>query len=247
MPVSFFGVALEAGKFRQAITENTLRNCQLFVGLPGADIEAIAAFTVAKHLEKGDYLFREGDPSQGFYVVQKGGINVHRVSAAGKEQVIHIFLPTESFAEASLASAGGYPADARATETSSVLLVPKAEFVDLLRRHPELALRMLGSMSQHLRVLVGLVDDLTLKDMETRVANWLLKRCPRPVGDRAVEIRLDRTKRVLAAELGATSETLSRTLAKFRDQGLIRVSGRTITIKRPRELAQLLRQHVGEL
>jgi len=240
-------VTLEPAKFRQAIIENTLRNCQLFVGLPSADVAAIAAFTVSKNLDKGDYLFRAGDPSEGFYVMQKGGINVHRVSVSGKEQVIHVFRPIESFAEASLASAGGYPADARATETSAVLLVPKAEFIDLLRRRPELALRMLGSMSQHLRVLVGLVDDLTLKDMETRVANWLLKRCPRPIGNKPVEIKLDRTKRVLAAEFGASSETLSRTLAKFRDQKLIRVSGKMITVIRPQELQELLRRHVGEL
>ena len=58
---------------------------------------------------------------------------------------------------------------------------------------------MLGSMSQHLRVIVGLLDDLTLKDMETRLANWLLKQCPRPVVAAEVEIKLDRTKRVLAA------------------------------------------------
>src|SRR5947208_11048995 len=90
------------------------------------------------------------------------------------------------------------------------------------------ALRMLGSMSQHLRVIVGLLDDLTLKDIETRLANWLLKHCPRPVTNGAVEIKLDRTKRVLAAERGMTSETLSRTLAKFRDQKSLRVSGKTI-------------------
>lgn len=244
---SFSGMPFEPGKFRQAIIENTLRNCQLFVGLSAGDVEAIAAFTVVKHLEKGDYLFREGDRSEGFYVVQKGGINVHRVSVSGKEQVIHLFRPIESFAEATLASEGGYPADARATESSAVLLVPKSEFIDLLRRRPELGLRMLGSMSQHLRVLVGLVDDLTLKDMETRVANWLVKRCPRPVGNREIEIKLDRTKRVLAAEFGATSETLSRTLAKFRDQKLIRVSGKTITITRPRELEDLLRRQLGEI
>ncbi len=83
-----------------------------------------------------------------------------------------------------------------------VLLIPKRDFIELLRRRPELALRMLGSMSQHLRVLVGLLDDLTLKDMETRLANWLLKRCPRPLPDAPVIVQLDRTKRVLAAEMG---------------------------------------------
>ena len=240
-------MTLEPGQFRQAITENTLRSCQLFVGLPAADIGAIASFTVPKHLDKGQYLFREGDRSEGFYVVQRGAVNVHRVNAAGKEQVIHVFRPIESFAEATLATQAGYPADARATEPTTVLLVPKNDFVDLLRRRPDLALRMLGSMSQHLRVIVGLLDDLTLKDMETRLANWLLKRCPRPISDRAVEIELDRTKRVLAAEMGTTSETLSRTLAKFRDQKFLRVKGNTITLSKPRELQKLLLRNLGEL
>lgn len=240
-------MSLEAKKFRQAITENTLRSCQLFMGLPAPDIAAIASFAIPKHLTKGDYLFREGDRSEGFYIVQKGAINVHRVSAAGKEQVIHLFQPIESFAEGTLATEAGYPADARATEPSTVLLVPKKDFVDLLRKRPELALRMLGSMSQHLRVIVVLLDDLTLKDMETRVANWLIKRCPQPLGNSPVVVRLDRTKRVLAAEMGATSETLSRTLGKFRDKKLLRVKGNAITVTQPIELARILQRHLGEL
>ena len=238
---------LETRKFRQVVIENTLRSCQLFMGLPPADIAAIASFLIPKHLAKGDYLFREGARAEGFYVVQKGAINVHRVSAAGKEQVIYLFRPIETFAEAALASEGGYPADAQAIEETTVLLVPKIDFLELLRRKPELALRMLGSMSQHLRVLVGLLDDLTLKDMETRLANWLLKRCPRPLPNGSVTIQLDRTKRVLAAEMGATSETLSRTLAKFRDQKFLTVKANTITLTRPRELEKLLQQNLGEL
>ena len=238
---------VEATKFRQAVIENTLRGCQLFMGLPATDISAIASFVVSKHLAKGDYLFREGDRSEGFYIVQQGAINIHRVNAAGKEQVIHMFRPIESFAEATLATESGYPADARATEATTILLIPKSEFVDLLRRRPDLALRMLGSMSQHLRVIVGLLDDLTLKDMETRLANWLLKKCPRPIGTQAVEIKLDRTKRVLAAEMGTTSETLSRTLAKFRDQKVLRVKGNTVVLLRPHELQKLLQRNLGEL
>lgn len=210
--------------------EKSLRSCQLFIGLPAADIEAVASFALTKPLAKGEHLFREGDPSRGFYVVQRGRIKVHRVSATGKEQVIYVFRPSESFAEATLASAGGYPADALATEPSTVLLIPKREFTALLRNRPALGLRMLGSMSQHLRVLVGLLDDLALKDTETRLANWLLKRCPRPLGKSASEIKLDRTKRVLAAELGVSSETLSRLLAKLRDQELLQVKGNVITL-----------------
>src|SRR6266545_1658759 len=119
--------------------------------------------------------------------------------------------------------------------------------LDLLRRRPDLALRMLGSMSLHLRVIVGLLDDLTLKDMETRLANWLLKQCPYPITATPVEIKLSRTKRVLAAEMGTTSETLSRTLAKFRDQKLLRVTGNTVVVMRPRDLQKLLQRNLGEV
>ena len=238
---------LEPRKFKQAVIENTLRSCQLFMGLPTADIAAIASFLIPKHLAKGDYLFREGARAEGFYVVQKGAINVHRVNTAGKEQVIHLFRPIETFAEAALASEGGYPADAQAIEETTVLLVPKVDFLEMLRRKPELALRMLGSMSQHLRVLVGLLDDLMLKDMETRLANWLLNQCPRPLTNSPFAVYLHRTKRVLAAEMGATSETLSRTLAKFRDKNLLRVNGDAITVLDPAQLSKVLQHNLGEL
>lgn len=225
---------------------NSLRSCQLFTGLPFADLENIAEVTVVKTLEKGDYLFHEGDPAHGFYVVQRGAVNVHRVNAAGKEQIIHVFRIGDSFAEVALAAKTGYPADARALEPTQVLLVQKVGILALLKRQPELALRMLGSMSSHLRVLVGQLEDLALKDVETRLANWLLKRCPNPQAESPVRINLTTTKRVLAAELGTVSETFSRTLAKLREQKLLEVKGKAITVLSPQKLRALLRRNLGE-
>jgi CRP/FNR family transcriptional regulator len=233
-------------EFKKIGVVNTLRSCQLFTGLPPQDLENIAAVAIIKSLQKGEYLFREGDAAVGFYVIQRGSVNVHRVNAAGKEQIIHVFRTGESFAEVALASDRGYPADACALEPSQVLLVQKDGILALLRRQPELALRMLGSMSSHLRVLVGQLEDLTLKDVETRLANWLVKRCPNPKAEQSVSIDLSMTKRVLAAELGTVSETFSRTLAKFREQKLITVKGKTVTILSPARLNALLRRNLGE-
>ena len=221
----------------------SLRCSQLFSGLPPEDLAAITAFTVVQTLAKGAYLFHEGEPSRGCYLVQSGAVNVHRVNAAGKEQVIHIFRAGESFAEASLASPMGYPAHARVVESGTVLLIPKAPILDLIGRRPDLALRMLGSMSTHLRVLVGMLDDLTLKDVETRLLNWLVKNGRTAPGG---VIRLPGTKRELAAELGTSSETLSRTLARLRDQKMIAVGTRAITVLAAPALAALLRRNLGE-
>jgi CRP/FNR family transcriptional regulator, dissimilatory nitrate respiration regulator len=239
-------MASSLAELKQAAIANTLRGCQLFAGLAASDLGAIANITLVKSLDLGDYLFRQGAPAQGFYIVQKGAVNVHRVNAVGKEQVIHVFRAGESFAEAALATATGYPADARAVESSQVLLVEKNGFLALLRRQPELALRMLGSMSLHLRTLIAQLEDMTLKDVETRLANWLVRRCPDPESTRPVTIELKTTKRVLAAELGTVSETFSRTLAKFRQQKLVTVKGKTLVVLSPVKLHELLRRNLGE-
>jgi len=239
-------MASSLSEFKRIAITSTLRNCQLFADLGPAELGAITELAELKRLEKGDYLFREGEPAHGFYLVQKGAVNVHRVTAGGKEQVIHIFRTGESFAEATLATASGYPADAQAVEPSQVLLIRKDGFLALLRRQPELALRMLASMSLHLRVLIGQMEDLAVKDVETRLANWLLKRCPDANCNRPVTIELKTTKRVLAAELGTVSETFSRTLAKLRANKLLAVKGKAVTVLSPARLRDLLRHHLGE-
>ena len=156
----------DLSRVRRTAFATSLKRCYLFSELPAQDLQRIASFVVQKRLGKGECLFREGAPFEGFYVVDEGAISVHCVNASGKMQVIHVFRAGESFAEAALAENTGYPADALALEQTSVLLVPKVPFLELLQKHSELALRMLGSMSRHLQALVGLIDDLRLKDVK---------------------------------------------------------------------------------
>ena len=98
-------------------------------------------------------------------------------------------------------------------------------------------------MSQHLRVLVGMLDDLTLKDVETRLLNWLIKQ-GRTAGDGV--IRLPSTKRVLAAELGTSSETLSRTFARLRSAQLLEIDGNTLRVRDGAALQDRFHQLLGE-
>ncbi len=224
--------------FKTAAIIASLQNCKLFSGLNKDDIEKIAAITVVKSFNKGDYVFRESDESHGFYVVQKGSINIHRVNKLGREQVIHIFRDGESFAEASMSMENGYPADARAEEPSQLLLIQKNGFRDLLRTQPELTIRMFISMSLHLRSLVEQIEEISLQTVESRLANWLLKRCP--TLSKPVTIEIEVPKRILAAELGTVSETLSRTFAKFKVLGLIEVKGKRIEVLDPSGLDKIV-------
>lgn len=206
---------------RRTALIGTLRQSRMFADLSPGNLDAVADVCSQKSLEKGDMLFREGDKAEGFYVLQAGAISVFKITPDGREQIICVFRPPESFAEVTLATVEAYPANAIALENSKVILVQRAGFRDLIRRNPELSLHMLASMSLHLKHLVQTLQDYKGRQIESRLADWLLRHAP--MGASSFELPV--TKKTLAGQLGVTSETLSRTLARFRDEGLIRVEG----------------------
>ena len=201
----------------------------MFASLSSENLAAVADVCSLKSLEKGEMLFREGDRAEGFYVLQTGAISVFKITPDGHEQIICVFRPPESFAEVTLATVEAYPANAIALENSQVILVQRAGFRDLICRKPELSLHMLASMSLHLKHLVQTLQDYKGRQIEGRLADWLMRHAP--AGAAAFDLPV--TKKNLAGQLGVTSETLSRTLARFRDEGLIRVEGPRVHFLNP--------------
>lgn len=225
------------------LLEQTLRSSRLFADLPPALLGEVAAVCGLVNLAKGDTLFFEGQTAEGFFLVAEGAINLHRVSVDGHEQVLAIFRAPDSFAEATLNRMERYPATAVALQPSRVVRVGKAGFSALLAREPGLSLRLLDAMGQHLRHLVTQLEEREFTRIEGRLAQHLLRvREPAAVPGHPPVVRLDTTKKVLAGRLGVTSETLSRTLARFKDEGLIAVERSTITLKDVKRLAAYLEE-----
>jgi CRP-like cAMP-binding protein len=216
---------------RAAALASALRQSSIFSGLGEADLAEIASYSERKTLAKGEILFREGDPVSGFYVVLKGLIKAYRVDEGGREQVIHLIGAGESFAEPAVAGLPGYPAHTVALERSEVALIRGEPFLNHLRVRSELALRMLASLSRHLHELVSTIESYRLRDTETRLLHWLVRRCP--AEETPVELILSTSKGVWASELGTRQETLSRLLAKLRKAGILTVNGRTLRIGSP--------------
>jgi len=215
-----------ARDLRRVALVATLRRTRMFADLSREDIEAVADACSTRALAKGEMLFREGDRSEGFYVLQTGAISVFKLTPDGREQIICVFRPPESFAEATLATVETYPANAVALEASQAIVVQRAQFRELIRQKPDLSLQMLGSMSVHLKHLVQTLQDYKGRQIEGRLADWLLRHLPEGTS----EFELPVTKKNLAGQLGVTSETLSRTFARFRDEGLVRVQGPRILL-----------------
>lgn len=212
----------------------TLAGCRIFDGLPDEDLSRIAAFARLVRLEKGETLFREGEPSRGFFVVQSGAVLVRRHDAQGREQVLHQLARGDSFAEASMTAPGGYPANAEALTSASVVLIPKGAFLETLKDTPELSLRIIASLSRHIRGLADRMRARTTLDAESRLAGHLLGLATEAGGP---EFTLPATRRVLAANLGMAEETLSRAFARLKAEHLVETRSRRILITDAKALA----------
>ncbi|MDQ8182286.1 Crp/Fnr family transcriptional regulator [Pelagicoccus sp. SDUM812005] len=217
---------------------HSLRQTELFKRLDSPSLSKLAQLCRIVKLPKNGILFHEGEVAQGFYIVHTGSISLSRISIEGKEQVISLFRPHDCFAEATLSTLETYPATASALEPTQVILVSKKSFRSFIAERPDLAMSMLASMSLHLKHLVQMIEDLKFKQIECRLANWLL----RQLESESDIVNLPFSKKVLASRLGVTSETLSRAFARFRKEGLITVNTRDILIEDREGLSAYLRE-----
>ena len=204
-----------------------LRTCSLCRELDETELAALADIASLRQLDKGEILFWEGDAAAGFYVLLTGSVRVYKASPEGKEYTIHQIRPGQIFAEAAIFSGGGYPANCSALADSEVAFFPKDRFIELIKRSPQISLKMIASLSAFVREFNRMVEDLSLHEVPARLARFLLDERARTSGE---IIHLETSKTELANKLGTVSETLSRNLKKFSDLEIIKVHGDRITL-----------------
>ncbi len=215
-----------------------LSTIPLFEGLPREQLEALSRITVTVALNKGQIIFSEGDEGKGFYVVLKGRIKIYKLSPDGKEQTLHIFGKGEPFGEVPVFAGKHFPANAEALEKSKVLFFPRDALIKLIEKNPSLALNMLAILARRLREFTVKIEHLSLKEVPSRLAAYILYLSDREDG--SSQVKLDITKGQLASLLGTIPETLSRIFAKMSKQGLIEVLGPNIKILSRSALEELV-------
>ena len=200
----------------------------LFSGLPEDQISAIKQIAVEKRINKGEIVFSEGEEGHGFYVIAEGRIKIFKVSAEGKEQILHIFGAGQPFGEVPVFAGQKFPANAQAIDKTRALFLPRAAIVDLIAANPSLALNMLAVMSKKLRQFTVQIENLSLKEMPARLASYLIYLAEEQDANELVTLNI--SKGQLASILGTIPETLSRIFAKLSGRKLIRVDGNIITL-----------------
>ncbi len=212
--------------------EAILKRCPLFSGLEDREIAEIQAISASKRYPKGTLIFSEDEEAKGFFVLISGRVKVFKLSPEGKEQILHIISPGETFAEAALFAGSTYPAFAESLAETRALYFSKEGFLNLIRGNPQISLNMIASLSHWLRKFVNLVEELSLKDVSARLSKYLVDLSAKSgrSSERGIECELGINKSQLASQLGTISETLSRALRKLRDMRIIEVEGKKITI-----------------
>ncbi len=210
-------------RMRQVIAES-----ELFGDLPPEHLDEIVNIAVTKNYKRGESIFFEGDPGDGFYMVASGKVKIFKTAFSGKEQILHIFGTGEPFGEVPVFHGQPFPANAMALEKTSLIFFPRKRFVELVYSMPALVMNMLAVLSMRLRRFATQIENLSLKEVPARLAGYLLYLADEQESPDQVELEI--SKGQLASLLGTIPETLSRIFAKMSDEGLIKVEGKRISL-----------------
>ena len=195
-----------------------LNDCPLFEQVPPGCFARLVTMAQLKSFQPGEVIFRDGQPCPGVYVVDTGSVRVYKTSPAGKEHVLHIVSHGQTFAEVAAIGDFPVPASAEAIEPSRCVLLSAEKFRRALDEDHELCRGLMVGMTHWVRHLVGLLEDVVLRDAAGRLARLLLES---PAADHEDWVTLPGLKRHVASHLNLTSETFSRTLRRLLDAGLI--------------------------
>lgn len=192
----------------------------IFSALTPHEQDEIALITTERHFARGENIYRAGDQAKALYVIHEGRVKISRLSPTGKEQVIRVLGPGDFMGELSLFSPQPIADNSEALEASTMCMIEGGRLKGLMTKYPAIALKVLEELSRRLEHAENLIEDINLHSAERRLAQSLLR-----LADARGDVRLQMTKGDFASQIGMTQETLSRRLAAFQEQGLIRQTG----------------------
>jgi len=211
---------------------DTLRRVPFFSILREEELRALASLCSVRRVAKDEMLFAEGEPCDGLFVVQSGAVKLFKMAENGREQILVTERAGSTVAELPLFDGGTFPASAAALENSTLLFLPKREFLDLCRGNSEVAFAVIRTLAWRFRYLTSLVEELSLKEVSHRLARFLRDRALQSGvrTKRGIEFPLAETNQEIGAEIGTVRDLVSRNLRRFVDRGIIRLELRKVIV-----------------
>ena len=223
-----------------AIDVELLKGIPYFAGLSAADLEAVSQRMFEQSIERGDMILLEDDPSEAIYFVVSGAVKVFKTSIEGKEQTLCLLRVGESFNDVPILDGGPNLASAIAMTPIVLYGMTRSDIEELLRENPMIAMNVIRVLSKKVRHFVSMVEDLSFRDVTSRVAKLLLEYATDHGGGSEEGTQRPRlTQQEMAAMVGTAREVVGRSLKVLEEEGAIRMDRHRIVVTNRKALQQM--------
>ena len=218
-----------------AVELEFLKGIPYFSDLSLAELESIRKLVFEKSADRAETVSLEGESAANLYFIASGAVKVFKTSAEGKEQILNIVRPGESFNDVPIFDGGPNPAGARAMGPVLLYGIKKIDMEAILRNYPDIAFSVIKVLARRVRQLVSLVEDLSFRHVISRVAKILFEHIGDEMGYRP---RL--TQQEMAAMAGTAREVVSRSLKALEEEGAIKLNRHRIMITDKEALQKIM-------
>lgn len=200
-----------------------LRRHYLFAPLSEPQWARIVPHAHVRPFAAGQHLFGQGDAAHEFFLLRDGTVKLYRVSAEGQEKIMRLIRPGMTYAESVMfMDQPRYPVHAQGVHAGVLVAIESAAYLEVLRESFDACRTVMARMTERLHANWDEIEALTLQNSRYRVVNYLLGLLP-PDATGEARVTLPSRKALIAAQLAATPETLSRILHALREEGLVEI------------------------
>jgi CRP/FNR family transcriptional regulator len=234
-------------KPRHCLIENCetcgLRSKAILCDLVGEDLAAFEKIKRSLMYKPQQTVFYEGHACLGLYLLCAGKVKLTRSSSRGQRQIVRILESGELIEKHAFRDKAVHEVTCETLEPSQICLIEKEPYMALIRRNPALALSVIQLLSSELGMHMDQLDQFTFKTARERLAGLLMELGERfgKEADNGVLVGITLKREEIAEMAGITVETAIRLLSAFRDEELVDIDGRTITLLKPDRLARIAR------
>lgn len=198
-----------------------LRSVHLFKELTDEELNPIVDIAQTKYYRERMMVFMQGDPLDRVFFIYSGKVKIFKTDLTGKEQIISILQNGDMFPHLGFFSQGTYPAHSEIMEDTLLIIIPLAEFENLLFIYPKLCVKLFRVMGEKIIELHSRLEEQVLHNTYEQILMLLLRLCK--MYGTATEkgfckLNTQFTNRELANMIGTSRETVSRTIAQLKKE-----------------------------
>jgi CRP-like cAMP-binding protein len=220
------------------IEQTILSKCHLFQNLPPENLSHITQVAARRRFASGTFIFYQEDQADTFYVLLQGSVRMSQITPDGHQVIVHFFGPGQGVGIIAALGQFAYPLTAEAIEDCTFLVWDRALMTQLMEKLPSLAINAARMLAVRFKELQERYRELATERVERRIARTLL-RLGKQLGqkvDDGILINMPLSRRDLAEMTGTTLYTVSRTISKWEQEGLVKTGREQVTICAPHGL-----------